>query len=192
MEMLTKREISDKFRDEHLMMLKTKFNDDEPWTDWGHHSASVTSKKSRGPIHLVVDETVYKEWEDRLERAFTTATSLEAEQDSGNINRTQSMVTLNESFPQRTDSGSGPRFLRQAQHGCYLQKSEGSKGFHQIIDFLTTSHISTLENGDMEITTTIVGKVKVISEASIRRHLKLEDSDGISTLPTSECPIPIT
>ncbi|GKA94384.1 reverse transcriptase domain-containing protein [Tanacetum coccineum] len=31
MEMLTKREISDKFRDEHLMMLKTKFNDGEPW-----------------------------------------------------------------------------------------------------------------------------------------------------------------
>ncbi|GJY35572.1 hypothetical protein Tco_0420950 [Tanacetum coccineum] len=37
----------------------------------------------------------------------------------------------------------------------------------------------------MEITATIDGKVKVVSEASIRRHLKLEDSDGISTLPTS-------
>ncbi|GKC00394.1 hypothetical protein Tco_0986530 [Tanacetum coccineum] len=93
---------------------------------------------------------------------------------------------------------------------AYLQKSEGSEGFHQIIDFLTTSHIryaltksptiyvslieqfwqtasaSTLENGDMEITATIDGKVKVVSEASIRRHLKLEDSDGLSTLPTSE------
>ncbi|GKF51511.1 hypothetical protein Tco_0147978, partial [Tanacetum coccineum] len=34
----------------------------------------------------------------------------------------------------------------------------------------------------MEITATIDGKVKVVSEASIRRHLKLEDSDGISTL----------
>ncbi|GJZ87697.1 hypothetical protein Tco_0659307, partial [Tanacetum coccineum] len=30
-EMLTKREIADEFPDEHLMMLKTKFNDDEPW-----------------------------------------------------------------------------------------------------------------------------------------------------------------
>ncbi|GJX09856.1 hypothetical protein Tco_0199715 [Tanacetum coccineum] len=93
---------------------------------------------------------------------------------------------------------------------AYLQKSEGSEGFHQIIDFLTTSHIryaltesptiyvslieqfwqtasaSTLENEDMEITATIDGKVKVVSEASIRRHLKLEDSDGISTLPTLE------
>ncbi|GJV90128.1 putative ribonuclease H-like domain-containing protein [Tanacetum coccineum] len=55
--------------------------------------------QSSGPIHLVADETVYKEWEDRMERAATTASSLEAEQDSGNINRTQSMATLNESFP---------------------------------------------------------------------------------------------
>ncbi|GJR33495.1 hypothetical protein Tco_1209179 [Tanacetum coccineum] len=92
----------------------------------------------------------------------------------------------------------------------YLQKSEGSEGFHQIIDFLFTSHIryaltnsptiyvsfieqfwqtasvSTLENGDMEITATIDGKFKVVYEASIRRHLRLEDSDGISTLPTLE------
>ncbi|GKB72320.1 putative ribonuclease H-like domain-containing protein, partial [Tanacetum coccineum] len=66
------------------------------------------SQSSR-PIHLVADETVYKEWEDRMERAATTASSLEAEQDSGNINRTQSMATLNESFPQGTSSSSGPR-----------------------------------------------------------------------------------
>ncbi|GJU79411.1 hypothetical protein Tco_1281776 [Tanacetum coccineum] len=65
--------------------------------------------QSSGPIPLVADETVIKEWEDRMERAATTASSLEAEQDSGNINRTQSMATLNESFPQGTDSGSGPR-----------------------------------------------------------------------------------
>ncbi|GJZ74569.1 hypothetical protein Tco_0639034 [Tanacetum coccineum] len=69
---------------------------------------------------------------------------------------------------------------------AYLQKSEGSEGFHQIVDFLNTCHINTLENGDMEITATINGKVKIVSEASIRRHLKLEDSDGISDLPTTE------
>ncbi|GKA01677.1 hypothetical protein Tco_0674342 [Tanacetum coccineum] len=95
---------------------------------------------------------------------------------------------------------------------AYLQKSEGSKGFHQIVDFLTASHIryaltesptiyvsphkkqfgktatckQHLMNGDMEITATIDGKVKVVFEASIRIHLKLEDSDGISDLPTTE------
>ncbi|GKA43052.1 hypothetical protein Tco_0735712 [Tanacetum coccineum] len=65
--------------------------------------------QSSGPIPLVADETVIKEWEDIMERATTTASSLGAEQDSGNVNRTQSMTTLNESFPQGTDSGSGPR-----------------------------------------------------------------------------------
>ncbi|GJS35762.1 hypothetical protein Tco_0534144 [Tanacetum coccineum] len=93
---------------------------------------------------------------------------------------------------------------------AYLKKIEGSEGFHQIVDFLNTSHIryaltenptiyvsliqqfwqtataSTLDNGEMEITATIDGKVKTVSEASIRRHLKLEDSDGISNLPTTE------
>ncbi|GJT94127.1 hypothetical protein Tco_1082972, partial [Tanacetum coccineum] len=55
--------------------------------------------QSSGPIHLVAYETIYKEWEDIMERVVTTASSLEAEKDSGNINRTQSMATLNESPP---------------------------------------------------------------------------------------------
>nr|GEV81504.1 hypothetical protein [Tanacetum cinerariifolium] len=43
-----------------------------------------------------------------MERAATTASSLEVEQDSGNINMTQSIATLNEPLPQGTGSGSGP------------------------------------------------------------------------------------
>ncbi|GKD03957.1 hypothetical protein Tco_1178931 [Tanacetum coccineum] len=65
--------------------------------------------QSSGPIPLVADETVTKEMEDRMEKAATTTSSLEAEQDSGSINRTQSMATLNEPSPQGTGSGSGPR-----------------------------------------------------------------------------------
>ncbi|GKF23583.1 hypothetical protein Tco_0075905, partial [Tanacetum coccineum] len=38
----------------------------------------------------------------------------------------------------------------------------------------------------MEITATIDGRVKTVTEASIRRHLKLEDSDGIITLPNTK------
>ncbi|GKC72036.1 hypothetical protein Tco_1117919, partial [Tanacetum coccineum] len=52
--------------------------------------------------------------------------------------------------------------------------------------FWQTASVSKLKNGDIEITATIDGQVKVVSEASIRRHLKLEDSDGISTFPTLE------
>ncbi|GJX82711.1 hypothetical protein Tco_0332192 [Tanacetum coccineum] len=142
-----------------------------------------------GPPEKVGDEAVHKELGDRIERAATTASSLEAEQDSGNINRTQSMATLNE-----------PTFLK---------KLEGSAGFHQIVDFLNSTHIkyaltenptiyvslihqfwqtasaSTSENGEMEITATIDRRVKTVTEAYIRRHLKLKDSDGISTLPNT-------
>ncbi|GKC28651.1 hypothetical protein Tco_1035945 [Tanacetum coccineum] len=93
---------------------------------------------------------------------------------------------------------------------AYLKKPEESEGFHQIMDFLNTSHIryaltenptiyvslikqfwqtatvSTLDNGEMEITATIDGNVKIVTEASIRRHLKLEDFDGISSLSTTK------
>ncbi|GJQ89937.1 putative ribonuclease H-like domain-containing protein [Tanacetum coccineum] len=48
--------------------------------------------QSSGTIHLGADETVYKEWEDRIERAVTTASSLEAEQDSGSGPRCQDTI----------------------------------------------------------------------------------------------------
>nr|GEV70150.1 ribonuclease H-like domain, reverse transcriptase, RNA-dependent DNA polymerase [Tanacetum cinerariifolium] len=93
---------------------------------------------------------------------------------------------------------------------AYLNKTKGSEGFHQIVDFLNSSHIkfaltvnptiytlliqhfwqiaiaNTLDTQEIQITTTIDGNVKLISEASIRRHLKLENSDGISTLPNTK------
>nr|GEU82016.1 xylulose kinase-1 [Tanacetum cinerariifolium] len=93
---------------------------------------------------------------------------------------------------------------------AYLNQTEGSEGFHQIVDFLNSSHIkfALTENPtiytsliqqfwktaianihdtrEIQITATIDGNVKLISEASIRRCLKLKDSDGISTLPNTE------
>ncbi|GKC90855.1 hypothetical protein Tco_1151504 [Tanacetum coccineum] len=69
---------------------------------------------------------------------------------------------------------------------AFLKKPEGSEGFHQIGYFLNSTHINTFENGEMEITATIDERVKTVTEASIMRHLKLEDSDGISTLLNTE------
>ncbi|GJU16361.1 hypothetical protein Tco_1144327 [Tanacetum coccineum] len=62
-----------------------------------------------GPTNNVADEAVYKEMDDSLERATTTATSLDADQDRGNINKTQSKATLHEPISLGTSSGSGPR-----------------------------------------------------------------------------------
>ncbi|GJZ47274.1 hypothetical protein Tco_0601106 [Tanacetum coccineum] len=93
---------------------------------------------------------------------------------------------------------------------AYLKKPEGSEGFHQIVDFLNASHIRyalienptisvslikqfwetattrTLDNGEIELTATIDGKVKIVTEASVKRHPQLVYSNGISSLPTTE------
>ncbi|GKA73000.1 hypothetical protein Tco_0779216 [Tanacetum coccineum] len=93
---------------------------------------------------------------------------------------------------------------------AYLVKSEGNEGFHEIIDFLSGSHIyyaltesptiyvslikqfwqtvalSTTEDEDQAISATIDGREKTINEASLRRHLKLKDSEGLTSLPNEE------
>ncbi|GJR47742.1 hypothetical protein Tco_1315845 [Tanacetum coccineum] len=93
---------------------------------------------------------------------------------------------------------------------AYLQKPEGSEAFHQIVDFLNSSHIKyalienpkiyisliqqfwgtatarTTNDGEVEITDSIDGQVKTITEEPLRRHLKLEDSDGITSLPNTK------
>nr|GEU84442.1 hypothetical protein [Tanacetum cinerariifolium] len=65
--------------------------------------------QNRRNTHSPRDEAVHKELDDRLARVVTTASSLEAEQDSGNVTKTQSKATPNESSSQGTDSGGGPR-----------------------------------------------------------------------------------
>ncbi|GJR30848.1 hypothetical protein Tco_1107080 [Tanacetum coccineum] len=93
---------------------------------------------------------------------------------------------------------------------AYLEKSPGSAGFHQIIDFINRSHICyaltkkpevcvsfikqfwrtaaivTEDNGNVKIHATVDGHSLSITEGSIRRHLKLDDQDGLISLPTSE------
>ncbi|GJS63559.1 putative ribonuclease H-like domain-containing protein [Tanacetum coccineum] len=85
---------------------------------------------------LFEDETAYKEWEDRMERAATIASSLEAEQDN------------------------------ETRFGKYFWQA----------------HLSMEKWKSLLID----GKVRLLLSILIRRHLKLEDSDGISTLHTLE------
>ncbi|GKB08456.1 hypothetical protein Tco_0836740, partial [Tanacetum coccineum] len=60
-----------------------------------------------GLITNVADEAVNEEMDDSLEKAATTATSLDAEQDRGNINKNQSKATPNEPSSLGTSSDSG-------------------------------------------------------------------------------------
>nr|GEW86571.1 hypothetical protein [Tanacetum cinerariifolium] len=65
--------------------------------------------KPSGSTESVADKALNKELSDRLVRASTTASSLEAEQDSGNITKSQSKETSNEPCSQGTNSGVGLR-----------------------------------------------------------------------------------
>ncbi|GJV91621.1 hypothetical protein Tco_1539434, partial [Tanacetum coccineum] len=93
---------------------------------------------------------------------------------------------------------------------AFLEKSTRSEGFHPVIDFLSRSHIcyaltkkpdvcvslikqfwrfaevTTADNGEVKINATIDGYSMNITEASLRRHLKLDNQDGLSLIPNSE------
>ncbi|GJS54942.1 hypothetical protein Tco_0628304 [Tanacetum coccineum] len=89
-------------------------------------------------------------------------------------------------------------------------RGKSNEGFHQVIDFLNQSHIcyaltkkpdvyisfikqfwrsaeaTTDDNGEVHITATINGHSKTITKTSLRRHLKLDDHDGITYIPNSK------
>ncbi|GJZ41707.1 hypothetical protein Tco_0588593, partial [Tanacetum coccineum] len=95
------------------------------------------------------------EWEDRMERDTTTASSLEAEQDSEAQNRFEAASKQSNDSPllRVNTLGSGEdkivNTVRQLlvlycdQHNMVplLEKTDGSEGFHQIVDFLNASLI---------------------------------------------------
>nr|GEZ34277.1 hypothetical protein [Tanacetum cinerariifolium] len=114
----------------------------------------------------VGNKVVHKELGDRMERAATTASSLEAEQDNGSGPRCQDTI------------------LGEVE--AHTRFEAASKQFNDPPLSREAASASTLKDGKIKITSTIDGRIKTISEASIRRHLKLEDSDGITTLPNTE------
>nr|GEW51435.1 hypothetical protein [Tanacetum cinerariifolium] len=77
------------------------------------------------PIENVADEAVHKELGDSLVRAATTASSLEAEHDNSNINKTQSKETPNESSSQGPNLANA-RTVSPAQEPQVRQTSTAS------------------------------------------------------------------
>ncbi|GJX15656.1 hypothetical protein Tco_0216488 [Tanacetum coccineum] len=99
-----------------------------------------------GPTTNVADDVVYEERDDSLERASTTATGLDAEQDRVNINKTQSKATPNEPSSPGTSSGGGPR--RQETMGDTIAQTRSENASKLSNDPLLTRVI------DMENTKT--------------------------------------
>ncbi|GKD48165.1 hypothetical protein Tco_1277141 [Tanacetum coccineum] len=88
-------------------------------------------------IETILDEAVYKELDDSLVRASTTASSLEAELDSGKIIKTQSKATPNE-------DGS----LQVVVPGNTLRSGEDSLKLNELMELCTNlqQRVLDLEN----------------------------------------------
>ncbi|GJU95323.1 hypothetical protein Tco_1320079 [Tanacetum coccineum] len=115
------------------------------------------------------DEVVHKELGDSLVRAATTASSLEAEQDSGNITKTRSKATPNESSSLGTTSGGGPR----GKHA--LQSDKDRLKLDELMALCTTLQSRVL---DLEKTKT----TQANEIASLKRRVKkLEKKRSLRT-----------
>ncbi|GJX75652.1 hypothetical protein Tco_0322463 [Tanacetum coccineum] len=146
------------------------------------------------PIKNVADEAVHKELSDSLVRAATTASSLEAEQDNGNINKTKSKATPTEFSSQGTNSGGGSwcqetigdtidqiSFESESKHsndsllarGNTLQSDEDRLNLNKLMTLCTT-----LQNRVLDLEKTNTTQHNEISSLK-RRVKKLEKKDRL-------------
>ncbi|GJR52008.1 hypothetical protein Tco_1402529 [Tanacetum coccineum] len=146
--------------------------------------------QSRGPPIKVGNKAVHKELGDRMERAATTASSLEAEQDSGSGPRGYTL-----------GSGKDSMKLLELMELCtklsnVLLKNRKSDLIRYALTVNPTIYTSCIEqfwstakaktvNGERQIQALIDKKKVIITETSIRSDLHLEDAGGTDCLPTA-------
>ncbi|GJY49918.1 putative ribonuclease H-like domain-containing protein [Tanacetum coccineum] len=135
------------------------------------------------------DESVYKEWEDRMERVATTAFSLEAEE-------LIQLVVLGAKIPYwevqklklglrlHLNKSNDPPLLRVNT----LRSGEDSMKLKELMELCTklSERILDNKNKKSDLIQALVDKKKVIiSETSIWSDLKLDDAEGTNCLPTA-------
>ncbi|GKE27987.1 hypothetical protein Tco_1443371, partial [Tanacetum coccineum] len=94
-------------------------------------------------VENVVNEVVYEERDDNLERATTTSTGLDVEHDRGNISKTQSKATPNEPSSIRTSSGGGPK--RQDTMRDTIAQTRKHKDCSSTRDYKSKKRVKKLE-----------------------------------------------
>ncbi|GJX18943.1 hypothetical protein Tco_0221620, partial [Tanacetum coccineum] len=126
-------------------------------------------------------ETVYKEWEDRMERAATTASSLDAEQDSVTTAGLLTTVRHNIVLPVQVNAARGFLNANQIHYALTVNPTIYTSCIEQS---WATAKVKTV-NGERQIQALVDKKKVIITETSIRSDLHLEDADGTDCLPTA-------
>ncbi|GJR33269.1 uncharacterized mitochondrial protein-like protein [Tanacetum coccineum] len=167
------------------------------------------------PLTKVGDEAVHKELGDRMERAAATASSLEAEQDSGSGPRCQDTILGDVNAQTRLELvlyvfvfAVKRMLMMPVQVSAVEEKPKESDGFAEIIDFLKASSVSyaltvnpviytscieqfwatakvQTVNGVRQLQALVDKKKVTVTESSIRRDLHLDDAEGTDCLPTA-------
>ncbi|GJZ73230.1 putative ribonuclease H-like domain-containing protein [Tanacetum coccineum] len=158
---------------------------------------------SRVKTAKVGDEVVHKELGDRMERAATTASSLEAEQDSGSGPKCQDTILGDVDAQTRFETTS-----KQFNDPPLSKVNTFGSGEDKIIDFLKASSVHyaltvnpiiytsciqqfwattnvKMVNGVRQLQALNDKKKMIITESSIRSDLHLEDAEGTDCLPTT-------
>ncbi|GJV64991.1 putative ribonuclease H-like domain-containing protein [Tanacetum coccineum] len=165
----------------HVEPILTVASSSHPKKTHKHRKAksNVTkSPQSSEPTNLDVDEAVHEERGDSVERAATTAASLDAEQDSGNINKTQSTAIPNVPFPKGIGSGGRPK--HQETIGDKLAQTRFERLSKQSNDPLL-SRVNTLRSGEdsmqlnelMEICTKLSEMVLALENIKTAQNLEI-------------------
>nr|GEZ30276.1 putative reverse transcriptase, RNA-dependent DNA polymerase [Tanacetum cinerariifolium] len=94
------------------------------------------------------------------------------------------MIAILEKYELNTDFHQIEDFV-EASHLRYALTFNPTVYVSHIRQFWSTARIETMDGGT-KILATIDGKLRTISESSIRRNLKLKDKAGISSLPDAE------
>ncbi|GJR40101.1 hypothetical protein Tco_1215785 [Tanacetum coccineum] len=87
------------------------------------------------------------------------------------------MATLNESFPQGTGLGSGPRVNILRSEEDSLKLMELMKHYTKLSELASAK--AKIINGELQIQALVDKKNVIITETSIRSDLKLDDAEGI-------------
>ncbi|GJS27168.1 putative ribonuclease H-like domain-containing protein [Tanacetum coccineum] len=148
------------------------------------------------PLKKVGDEAVHKELGDRMERAATTASSLEAEQDSGSGPRCQDTILGDVNAQTRFEIASKQSNDPPLSRGYTLGSREDSMKLLELMEFcaqlsyknkksvLTTAKVQTV-NRVRQLQDLVDKKRVIVIELSISRDLHLDDAEGTDCLPTA-------
>ncbi|GJV36072.1 hypothetical protein Tco_1408549 [Tanacetum coccineum] len=139
-----------------------------------HNVADLLTKAfdSSRPINLVAYETIYKEWEDRMEKAATTASSLDAEAwTSGSGPRCQDTILRGADAQTRFETASkqsnDPSLLRDLVRKKKTEMFSGQQQKGMINGYCVNVSYSLSDT-----------KKVIIKRLSIRSNLQLKDAGG--------------